>query len=166
MLQALELSGGVDSLTPEKRQALWKSMDFADSRDFQQFLFLLGRFLMPHNWFSTHLHPALDTHFAEMETISKGLFRTRKEWGNIYMMRYEELASAFELALGDLGYEKIPSLKAANVSDSKRLNTAVREAFASDSALMLKRQCHSEASRFLGYSDAPLGEAPASAVLL
>jgi len=166
ILQALELSGGIDNLTTEKRQALRKSMDFADNRDFQLFLFLLGRFLMPHNWFSTHLHPALDTNFTEMEAVSPCLFRTRKEWGNIYMLRYEQLAEAFGLALGDLGYAKIPELKATNVSASKRLNTAVREAFASDSALSLSRQCHSEASRLLGYGDTVLDKAPASAVSL
>lgn len=158
ILQALELSGGVDNLTTATRQGLWKTMDFADNRDFQLFLFLLGRFLIPHNWFATHLHPALDTNFAEMEMMSTGLFRTRKDWGNIYMMRYEELASAFGQALGDLGYKEIPVLKATNVSDSKRLNMAVREAFSSDSAVMLKKRGHSEASRFLGYGGESVGE--------
>lgn len=151
ILRALELAGGIDNLSMDVRRGLEQTMEFADERDFQQFLFLLGRFLAPHFWFATNLRPALDTEFQDMEALSADLFRARKEWGNIYLMRYEKLQEAIESALRDLGYEEPPQLLHSNVSADKPFNDVINTVFASPVALELKRLCQSETDSFLGY---------------
>jgi hypothetical protein len=151
ILRALELAGGVDNMSMEARNDLARTMDFADDRDLQQFLFLLGRFLAPHFWFSTNLRPALNIEFQDMEPLSGDLFRGRKAWGSIYLMRYETLQQAFESALRDLGYDDPPQLVQSNISADKPFNDAINTVFASPMAQKLKRRCQSETDNFLGY---------------
>tara|TARA_R110000787_G_scaffold219931_7_gene328647 strand:+ start:175 stop:1071 length:897 start_codon:yes stop_codon:yes gene_type:complete len=151
ILGALELAGGIDNLSMEVRRGLNQTMAFADDRDFEQFLFLLGRFLAPHFWFATNLRPALETDLQDMERLSTDLFRARKEWGNIYLMRYEQLQGAFASALRDLGYADPPQLAHSNISAEKPFSDAISAVFASPAARQLKRLCQSETDRFLGY---------------
>ena len=151
ILRALELTGGIDNMSLDTRTTLNQTMEFADDRDFQSFLFLLGRFLAPHFWFSTNLRPALQTDFQDMEPMSRNLFRARKDWGNLYLMRYEKLQEAFESALQDLGFDRPPQLVQANVTADKPFNDAITTAFASPVASKLKGYCHSETDSFLGY---------------
>ncbi len=151
ILHALELAGGIDNMSFETRTALKQTMEFADDRDFQSFLFLLGRFLAPHFWFSTNLRPALQVDFHDMEPMSTDLFRARKDWGNLYLMRYEKLQEAFESALRDLGFDSPPLLVQANVTADKPFNDSIKTVFASPVACKLKGYCHSETDRFLGY---------------
>lgn len=134
ILGALEVAGGIDNLSMEVRRGLNQTMAFADDRDFEQFLFLLGRFLAPHFWFATNLRPALETDLQDMERLSIDLFRARKEWGNIYLLRYEQLQGAFESALRDLGYADPPQLAHSNISAEKPFSDAISAVFASPAA--------------------------------
>jgi len=72
-------------------------------------------------------------------------------WGNIYLMRYEELAAGFPLLLNDLGYQKNITLSRKSVSHSKHFHRELEAAFTTAEAQELHALCQSEDTRFLSY---------------
>lgn len=153
ILRAIEVSGGIDSLKVPVRHQLDKSMDFTDKQDFDQFLFLLSRFLTPHVWFKAQFLKTLDTPLEDLRPLSDNLYRAEKDWGNIYLMRYENLKTAFDQTLRDLGYENPPALVYSNVSAHKPFHEAVNRAFRLPVARELDDASKSEFRTFFGYDD-------------
>ena len=151
LLMAIRHFGSVDETCAAKRFVLRDVIPVADNADFQSFMFFLNIFLRPHLWFRTHFREVMQIDIRDMEPLPGGLFRSRQDWGNTYLLRYEELANAFPLMLDDLGYGSAVKLPRENESRKKPFSKQLGHMFATGPALELKALCTSEDTRFLGY---------------
>ncbi len=151
LIAAIEHCGSVDQLTPRRRTELKPVVKTADQQDFEAFLFLLNTFMRPHVWFRLHFGRVLETDMREMSPVSENLFREQRDWGNIYLLRYEGLAEAFPAMLSDLGISEKVRLSSENRSGSKPFSAELAAAFASPAAQQLKSLCRSDDTTFLGY---------------
>jgi len=151
ILRSVEIIGGIDAMVPAERRKLRDYMDFADKEDFESFLFLLGRFLMPHYWFESQFKPTLGFGIQEMERIALDFFRKRQAWGNVYLLRFEGLSEAYNRMMLDLGYSAELTLTRENPGAEKKFYTEIQTAFMGAKADKLRTVCSSSISRFLGY---------------
>ena len=151
LLMAIRHFGSVDETCAAKRFVLKDVIPVVDNADFQSFMFFLNIFLRPHLWFRTHFREVMQIDIRDMEPLPGGLFRTRQDWGNTYLLRYEELACAFPQMLDDLGYRDAVKLPRENEGRKKPFSKQLAQLFSTEPALELKALCTSEDTRFLGY---------------
>ena len=140
----------LDQLTVQVRRGLRDSIHFANDDDFEGYLFLLGRFLMPHFWFKTQFPTAMGISLNDMESIGEGLFGSSTSKGPVYLMKFEQMNDAFSLLLKleDLGEVK---LTRENESQSKPFAEEIRRVLLSNLGESIRKRAVSETSMLLGY---------------
>lgn len=144
----LDTVASLDDLTVKYRRALDQRLAFADSDDFENFLFLLGRFLMPHFWFNTQFRSVTGVDITTMSTAGEGLLVAPDDGGNIYLMSYEKMESAFEALRSAEGLGRIPLVR-TNEASGKPYAEEVASVFESPEAQRLKARATSRVSGFL-----------------
>lgn len=152
LLQAIQHFGSLDQMCNGKRYAeLRKALTHSDQEDFQSFMFFVNIFLRPHLWFRTHFSPALGVSLSDMSTLACGAYKNTQDWGNIYLLKYEQLEESFPEVMIDLGYESKFKLPRRNVGRNKPFADELESIFKSGGAAQLKALCHSQDTRLLGY---------------
>ena len=149
---ALDTVGGnIDELTPSKRRSLDQILPFIDTQDFEAFLFILGRFLLPHWWFQAQFTPEFGVSIADMVDRGQGLLSASTQTGDIYLARYEQLDIAFERLLE---LENLPhrALVRVNEARDKTFSNEIAGVFQTQRAIELQARSTSAISRTLGYS--------------
>jgi len=148
---AIQHLGSVDQVATKKRFLLREHWNIADQVEFKAFMHFLHMFLRPHTWFQTHFREALETDIRDLTPMDHGVFSFRQDWGNIYLMRYEDLTEGFPVLLKDLGFTQNIPLSRKNVSGEKLHYVEMKAAFSTPEARELKALCQSEDTRFMGY---------------
>jgi hypothetical protein len=149
--ETVERVESVDDLTVEYRLQLNQQQTFADDKDFQDYLFLLGRFVMPHVWFKTQFAPQMAFSIETMAPFRDCGFIKSLSWGNVYLLRFEALQQAYTALLNHEGFTEHPELLAENEGHEKLYTDAIDKAFSSDAATWLAGHTHSSFSTFFGY---------------
>ena len=145
------VNGNIDDLTPSRRRLLDQILPFIDTQDFEAFLFILGRFLLPHWWFPAQFTPEFDVAIGDMADRGKGLLSAHTKTGDVYLARYEQLDTAFQRLLE---LENLPTraLMRANESRNKAFSNEINAVFQTQRAIDLRARSQSDTSRTLGYA--------------
>jgi len=153
-LERLDLTlnsvSSIDELTVELRRGLKGSIHFANDADFEGYLFLLGRFLMPHFWFKTQFSTAMGISLSDMESVGKGLFRSSTNKNSVYLIKFEQMNEAFSMLLKLEGLGEV-ELTRENESQSKPFAEEVRQVLSSRLGESVRKRTVSETSKLLGY---------------
>ena len=153
LLSTIDYYGSLDGLCQGSRWPdLRENTEYVDVDDFRSLMFFLNVFLRPHVWFQHHLAKTFAVELQEFELMDYDAYRLTREWGNIYLLKYESMASAIDPVLQEVGITQQLKLKRSNVSARKSFVETIRAAFASPRALELKSKCSSEDTRYLGYT--------------
>ncbi|MEE4204609.1 MAG: hypothetical protein V2I45_13335, partial [Halieaceae bacterium] len=150
--QALQHVNTLDDLTVEVRRSLDQHLNFPDTKSFEDFLFLLGRFLQPHFWFASQFQPVMGFGLNDLESVSDGLWRFATDRQDAYLLRYESMPHAYHSLMETLAIDAPPELERANIGEEKPFAEAIQTAFSTTVAQTLKELSTSNASRCLGYS--------------
>jgi len=145
------VDGNIDELTPNKRRLLDQILPFIDSQDFEAFLFILGRFLLPHWWFRSQFTPEFGVAIGDMADRGKGLLSASAKTGDVYLARYEQLDTAFKRLLE---LENLPcrALVRVNEGRNKAFSNEINAVFQTQRAIDLRSRSQSDTTRALGYA--------------
>lgn len=115
-------------------------------------MFFVNMFMRPHLWFQTHFEPVLGFGLKDLAPMGSGAYKKAEQWGNIYLLKYEQLADSLPAVMNDLGYDGRDKLPRRNIGRTKRFATELEDAFNTEAADQLRTLCHSEDTRLLGYT--------------
>jgi len=153
LLLAIAHFGSLDQMCRGKRYPeLRKALPHEDQEDFQSFMFFVNMFMRPHLWFQTHFEPVLGFGLKDLAPLDSGAYKKAEQWGNIYLLKYEQLAASLPLVMNDLGFSERAKLPRRNIGRSKRFATELADAFNTEAAAQLRTLCHSDDTRLLGYN--------------
>lgn len=143
------VNGNIDDLTPSKRRMLDQILPFIDTQDFEAFLFILGRFLLPHWWFHAQFTPQFDVAIGDMTDRGKGLLSASAKMGDVHLARYEQLDTAFQRLLE---LENLPTRALVRVNEgrNKAFSNEINAVFQTQRAIDLRGLSQSDTTRTLG----------------
>ena len=152
LLDAITHFGSLDAMCRGRRyQELEQALEHAGSDDFRAIMFFVNIFMRPHLWYHTHFMDVLEFGLGDMSPMDCGGLRRKEGWGNTYVLNYESMATELPAVVSELGFSSCPQLTHENATDDKPHSEVVSAAFGSDAAQALRRVCHSEDTRYLGY---------------
>lgn len=145
--------GTLDQMCRGKRYVeLPKGVDHKGEEDFTAFMFIVNIFMRPYLWYHTQFSDLLGFGVTEMEPFSGGGLKRSESWGNTYVLNYESVQESMNAVMADLGFDGELKLARKNETQKKPFSNVILDAFASEEALRLRRLCHSEDTRLLGYT--------------
>lgn len=119
-----------------------------------QLLPMFYMMLRPFSWFETHFQRAIGYSLDDLAEIDSGVLYRKAAWASLFVLRYESLECQIPVLADRLGVGPLRAMASENVSASKHMAGAVREAFASRAAQVLKAQfAATEYARRFGYEE-------------
>lgn len=151
ILLAFDVIAVVDDFSVARRLELKESIDFRSEEDFQGFLFLLGRFLMPHFWFKNDFVHATGVKISDWIRVEEGLWSARDSQESVFLIKYEHMQEGFASFLRRVD---LPSteLMRINESSEKSFANEVNAVFKSPIAQQLRLRSVSSVSEAFGHS--------------
>lgn len=151
ILLAFQVIPNVDGFSVARRLQLKESIEFKGQSDFDDFLFLLGRFLMPHFWFANDFFYATGIKMTDWESVDDGLWCARGSEESVFLIKYEFMQEAFSSFLSRAGLPSV-ALQRVNEGSEKLFAEEVNAVFKSPTAQELKLRSVSAASEAFGHS--------------
>ena len=153
LLLAIAHFGSLDQMCRgERYPELEEALPHEDQEDFQSLMFFVNMFMRPHLWFQTHFEPFLGFGLKDLAPMDSGPYKKTEQWGNIYLLKYEQLSDSMRVVMNDLGYRRRAKLPRRNTGRTKHFARELKGAFNTEAATQLRALCHSEDTRLLGYN--------------